>query len=72
MNQYKFEDYVYPESISWDQIFTDLKQNDVRPCHIAELIDIPGSSLQRIMQGIEPRYSIGVSILKLHSRYCTT
>ena len=72
MTQYNYDDYINREQISWDQIFDDLKQHDVRPCKIAELIDIPGSSLQRIMQGIEPRFSIGVSILKLHSRYCTT
>ena len=69
---YKEEDYVYPEQVSWGQIFDDLKQNDVRPGQIAELIGIPQSSLQRIREGVEPRYSIGESLLQLHSRYCST
>jgi len=69
---YKAEDYVYPEQVSWGQIFSDLKQNDVRPGQIAELIGVPQSSLQRLMGGVEPRHSIGQSLLELHSRYCST
>ena len=72
MNQYKFEDYIYPEEINWCEIFDDLEKNDIRPCHITELIGITGSSLQKNRQGSEPRYSVGKAILTLHSRYCTT
>jgi len=71
-NIYDEDDYVYPEQVSWGQIFDDLKHNDVRPGKIADLIGIPRSSLQRLMAGVEPRHAIGESILELHTRYCSS
>ena len=39
-NIYNEEDYIYPEQVSWSQVFEDLSDNDVRPGQIAELIGI--------------------------------
>lgn len=70
MTQYKLEEYIFPRKTDWEKVFQELKDNNVKPCQIAELIDMPGSSLQRILNGVEPRHSVGEAILKLHSRYC--
>jgi hypothetical protein len=69
---YDEDDYCYPLEVSWSKIFADLKNSNVRTGQIAELIGIPQSSLQRIREGVEPRHSIGQSLIRLHSRYCST
>ena len=68
----RFEDYIYTEREDWDQIFDDFAINQIGPTKIADLIGIAASSLQRLRDGVEPRHSVGVALLELHSRHCST
>ena len=70
MIQYKLKEYVYPKKLPWVQIFKDLKESGLTPSKISVLVGVGGSTLQRWTSGTEPKYSIGVSLLTLHTRYC--
>lgn len=70
MNQFKLGDFVYPKKLPWEDILQDLYDNDVTPSQIANLLGFGWSSFQRLKNGSEPKYSVGVSILILHTRYC--
>jgi hypothetical protein len=72
MHQFDYNDYIYTEPENWDKVFTDFKQKDISYSAVAKLIGIPFTSLQRLRGGTEPKHSVGVSILKLHSRLCST
>lgn len=67
---YKYTDYIYPKKLNWPQIFNDLAEHNVSPYQVSVLIGVKWSTLQRWLVDVEPRYSVGVSILELHSRYC--
>ena len=68
----RFDDYIYTDREDWDKIFDDLAINQIGPTKIADLIGIAASSLQRLRDGTEPRHSVGVALLELHSRHCST
>lgn len=70
MIRFKLEELVYPKRLPWDKILNDLKDAGVTPSETAELIGSGWSSLQTWRKGVEPRYSVGVSILTIHTRYC--
>lgn len=70
MTQFKLSDLVYPKKLSWDTIFNDLGEAGITPARASILIGVPESSQQRWRAGVEPRHSVGVSILTIHSRYC--
>ena len=70
MTQFKISDLVYPKKMSWDIIFNDLEDKGITPSKASMLIGAGRSSLQRWRSGTEPKHSIGVSILKIHTRYC--
>lgn len=73
MNQYKYEDYITPPNLNWGEIFNDLERNKVTLSQISDLIGIAKSSIQSLRaRETEPKYSIGVSILEIHSRYCSS
>jgi len=70
MTQFKLSELVYPKKLSWDNIFIDLDKAGVTPSEISELLGVGWSTLQKWRNGTEPKYSVGVSILTIHARYC--
>lgn len=70
MTQYKLSDLEYPKKLDWTLIFDDLVMHGISPYQVAILIGQGWSSVQRWREGTEPKYSIGVSILRVHSKYC--
>ena len=70
MIQYRLSDLVYPRKMAWDVILSDLNSKGVTPSQVAMLTGAVWSSLQRWRDGTEPRYSMGQSILIIHTRYC--
>lgn len=69
---FRINDYVYPKVLPWEQIFNDLMdKGGLSYSQIAEILGKKTSSIDRWWKGgTEPKHSIGVSILTIHSRYC--
>lgn len=70
MTQFKLSDFVYPKKLPWEEIFHDLNRHGVSAYQASILIGENWSSLQRWQRGTEPKYSVGVSILTLHTIHC--
>jgi len=70
MIQFKLDEYAYPKKLPWIEIFKDLEKHGVTPSMAGELIGAGWSTLQKWRSGTEPKHSIGISILTLHTRYC--
>jgi len=70
METFKLSEYVYPKKLPWIEIFKDLEKHGANPSTVGELIGVGWSTLQKWRSGTEPKYSVGISILTLHTRYC--
>ncbi|MGD9382242.1 MAG: hypothetical protein PVI03_07345 [Candidatus Thorarchaeota archaeon] len=70
MIQFKLKDLVYPKRLAWDVIIADIYEAGITPSQTSDLMGQGWSSFQRWQSGVEPRHSIGVSILTIHTRYC--
>ena len=69
MTQFKFNEYVYPKKLPWEQIFTDI-EGHLSPTQISDLLGSGWSCFQRLRNSKEPKHSVGESILIIHTRYC--
>lgn len=63
---------IYPPRVEWAQIGADLKQAGVPYSGQAEAIGKKWSTMERWLQGSEPRWSNAIAWLALHSRVCGT
>lgn len=63
-------DYVTIAPLPWELIFEDLRAENITPVQVAELLDKSWSTVQRYLNGTEPKESVANAILELHSRYC--
>jgi len=70
MTPFKLSELVYPRKIPWGSIFSDLYHIGVTPAQMSELLGVGCSTLQKWRNGTEPKHSVGVSILIIHTRYC--
>lgn len=70
MAKFRYEHLVQPRHIDWKQVFRDLESSNCTVSDVAVLIDRQRSSVQRWRDGVEPKHSVGVAILTLHTRYC--
>lgn len=70
MTQFKLSDFCYPKKLPWDEIFHDINRAGISPYQTSILIGESWSSTQRWARGTEPKHSIGIAILEVHSRYC--
>ncbi len=69
MIRFKFTEYVYPKRLPWKDIFKDLDSH-VNQSELSELLGLGWSSYQSCRDSLEPKHSIAVSIITLHTRYC--
>lgn len=70
MIQFKLSDYVYPRKLNWAIVIQDIEEAGISAHKISELVGAGWSSFQKWRRGVEPRHSIGISLLILHTRYC--
>jgi len=67
------EDYITPPTTDWEKVFNDLRRKKINPTRISELTGIATSTIQSLKdRHSEPTYSVGASILEIHTRYCST
>ena len=70
-NMIHHTEYVTPKIIPWVEVFKDLDEVGKGHSQMCQLMGIPHATLFRWKTGeCEPKHSIGVTILLLHSRYC--
>ena len=68
--KYDTTDYAYTYPINWDQIFRDINRTGICNARLCQLIGKRYSSLQRWLEGTEPKEHVARAILTIHARYC--
>lgn len=61
---------VLRQRVRWTDVMADLNAAGVSGYRVANLLACEWSTVQRWMQGSEPRHSYGAALLELHTRYC--
>ncbi len=56
--------------IDWPRILLDLRMADWPTRKVARELDLPRGSVQALMYGCEPRYSVGDALVRLHKEIC--
>jgi hypothetical protein len=58
----------------WKKILLDLRNAKPLPVStskVADLVDEHRSTIQRLLDGAEPRHSLGEKLIELHDKYCS-
>lgn len=53
---------------NWKQLLIDLSNSGYSIRRMARIMKIPSTSLQAMKKGHQPRYHIGLAIIKLHEK----
>lgn len=61
---------VHWQRVDWRGIFQDLRDSGFPAYRVAGCIGREWSTVQRWVEGVEPRHSDGEAILALHARWC--
>lgn len=61
---------VLRHRVDWRAVLEDLRGCECSGYRLAALLGIEWSTVQRWLQGSEPRHSYGVAILEVHTRFC--
>ena len=56
--------------IDWKQIVLDLRIAGVDSVQVSKMIGVHKGTIQNMIRGHEPRYSLGEAILKIHKKHC--
>jgi hypothetical protein len=60
---------VPPTKTDWPRILLDLRMVKVPTSKVAELVNRDQKTIQCLMNGVEPKHSVGEAILEIHRMY---
>jgi len=67
---YSLDEYVTPMVMPWREVLADLDRAGKNIAAISELTGIPETTVKRYLTGSEPKHSVAIALLRIHTRYC--